>query len=484
MVAVGVLLATGVWDPGYEGLAAVRAAPALRSSPSGSSGGWSRRDLRPVTQPAVVGDRLLLYAANAGRLSVVALDARSGSTVWSQPAFPSFVTRGVSPFLTVVLRNVIYVRRVGAFGAQLVAADPRTGRVAWRSKTGGFTSWPSVCPDEAAAVCVTGYLFSHRRRTNLLRFDASSGKLLSTTLLAAGAFGREIGEGLFDPSQRNPELLLAIRGSMVTWKEPLAKIFTLPGASTDWGWNFDRVRRVGLFVGSPGWRPVHTTGTHVVSDLSHSMTAGIRISDGSAVWRDRGTSYVCGLLPWSGTGRASFSSPENAASGGTKIGVRLRESGTISVRRGTAFPDRVRNAHVSVEGFDPASGRTLWTFDAGRDLGLITFRRLPPQLGATTVVLHGKKGLTAIDLAGGTWHAVAPTVPGWCSEPMLYKLRFGGRSSLYVGQFALFACSANGKRLARPSRAPGFIGAIAARTDALIVWSSRNGVSAARHQAD
>jgi outer membrane protein assembly factor BamB len=476
--AVGGLLVLTSWSGGCGVHDAARA-ESIRSSLSGASAGWSRTDLRPVTQPAAIGDRLLLYAANAGRLSVVALDARSGSTVWSEAAFPSFITQGVPPFLTVLRKKVIYVHRVGAFGAQLVAADPRTGRMAWRSKTGGFTSWPSVCPDEAAAICVTGYLFSHARRSNLLRFDASSGKLLSTTLLAASAFGREIGEGLFDPSQRDPELLLAVRGSTVTWKEPLAKVFTLPGASTDWGWDFDRIERVGLFVGSPAWRPVRTTRKRFVLDLSHSMSAGFRISDGSVVWRDRGSTYVCGLLPCPGTDQTAFSSTRQAKSRGTTVGIRFREVGTISVSRTGVLPVASGDARVSVEGFEPETGRILWTFDAGHDAGLITFRRLPPQIGTTTIVLRDTNGAIAIDLADGSHRSMPATASGWCREPILYKLRIAGRSTPYGGQFALFACTVNGVRLATPKRAPAFVGVIGAHTVGLVIWSDRRGIVAA-----
>jgi hypothetical protein len=311
-----------------------------------------------------------------------------------------------------------------------------------------------------------------------LRFDEQNGKLLSTTMISAH-LGREVGAGLFDPGTRHPELLLATHGSAVTWKRPLSGIFTLPGASTDWGWNFDRIDRVGSFVGSPGWTPVRTTRTRIVLDLTHSMTAGFRITDGSVVWRTRRTTYMCGLLPCSGTDQASYSSPGEAQPGGTTVGVRFREVGTISAPRAGGLAVADRDARVTLEGFEPRNGQTLWTFDAGHDVGLITLRRLPPQVGTTTIVLREKgRRTTAVDLADGSHRPIPRTAAGWCREPILYKLRLAGASVLYVGQFALFTCAANGERLTTPTHAPAFVGSIGARIDDLVIWSTRGAIIA------
>src|SRR5262249_37039034 len=82
----------------------------------------------------------------------------------------------------------------------------------------------------------------------------------------------------------------------------LASVFPAPGLSTDNGWDFDRVPAAGLFVGSVAGPPVSSTGSSATIDLSRVMTAGFRISDGTAVWRDAGTLYACGWLPCPGGG--------------------------------------------------------------------------------------------------------------------------------------------------------------------------------------
>src|SRR5919201_1461575 len=194
----------------------------------GAARGWRRADLTAVTQPVAVGDRFVFYAARRGGLQIVALDARTGRTLWAAPATQSNIAPGQPPNLAVIGSVVFYLGKRGSTGplGELVARDVNNGRVRWRSA--------------------------------------------------------------------------------------LRSVFTLPGASSDWGWNFDRANRVSLFVGSPGWKPVKMTPTHFVADLSRAMTAGFRIDDGAVVWRSRGM-YLCNYLVCPGGSQAGFSGPSNAA---------------------------------------------------------------------------------------------------------------------------------------------------------------------------
>jgi outer membrane protein assembly factor BamB len=134
--------------------------------------------------------------------------------------------------------NVIYLRPVGGQSAELVAADPRTGREAWHSRPALFTSWPAVCADRTTAVCVTGGPTSQASAAELMIFDAATGTSAATIPISSpGKLGRETGDGVFDPGRRNPELFVAVTGSSIAWTRPLRDMFTLPGASTGFGWN-------------------------------------------------------------------------------------------------------------------------------------------------------------------------------------------------------------------------------------------------------
>src|SRR5439155_15437899 len=138
-------------------------------------------------------------------------------------------------------------------------------------------------------------------------------------------------------------------GPRIAWRRPLAAIFPLAGASTDWGWNFERVSRPRLFVGTPGWPPIRRTPARLTFDLSRSMTAGFRIRDGAVVWRTWG-SYLCGYLQCPGVRGGSASSPSDARSDGPSLGVRLRATGTVSAAAGAnALPVASRDARARLE---------------------------------------------------------------------------------------------------------------------------------------
>ena len=202
-----------------------------------AASGWTRSDLRPITQPAPVAGRLVLYVAAGGGLRLIAVSAGSGSTFWTKVATTSQVAPGSPPALAVVGETVFYLRKETGPVARLVAVAARSGNELWRSGPAEFTSSPSICPGARSTICISGVLAAAPHQARLLRFDAVRGTLLDSPLLSSDGGGREVGVGLFDPGERKPEVLLAIAGKRVSWRKPLSQIFTVPGLSTDWGWN-------------------------------------------------------------------------------------------------------------------------------------------------------------------------------------------------------------------------------------------------------
>jgi outer membrane protein assembly factor BamB len=440
--------------------------PAAGDEANARAAAWKRTDLKPVSQPSAVGDRLVLYAAAPPGLRLIAVSGRTGSTLWSVAATPSLNARGEAPTVMTSGGTVIYMRPAVGGVTELVARDVATGRDLWRVP-GLFTSWPEACPESPAAVCVTGSLLWQKRQTYLLSLDAGNGETRAIATLGKRSGGRRIAPGLFDPGARSPELLLAAQSSRVTWRQPLGNVFTLQGSSTDWGWNFDRIERHGLFVGSPGWAPRSRTSSRIVVDVSRSITAGFRIRDGAVAWRSRGTTYRCTYLPC----------PGQEDAGAPSVGVRFRESGTVTATRQRPKPVASRGAKVVVEGFDPHTGRTLWTFDAGREIGLLSRTYEAPQLDATTVVLRDERQRRfAVDLSTGSKRSVPPSTRGWCRESTRYtSRRTGGSPVTWAGRDALFPCTVAGRR-SSVGRAPAFVGEIGARVGSLVVWSERSAV--------
>ena len=355
----------------------------------------------------------------------------------------------------------------------------------WHSEPGDFTAWPYPCPEDVTDVCVTGTMPSQPRHA-LLRFSGSSGASLASAVISTSGNGRVIGEGLFDPGVRNPEVMVAADSASVSWTQPLADIFTLPGASTDWGWNIDRVNRVGLFVGSVGAKPAVFTSTRVVDDLSRAMTVGFRLSNGTVAWRDPGTQYVCNQLPCPGATADGFNTAATMNAGGPTVGVSDSATGTVSGRPDSTEVTVSANAQATLEGFNPANGRVLWRYAAGHDQGLLDQQGLPPQVGANTIVLSTAKGqLATLDLATGSSHPTTQNASAWCrdisqyTEHVPYQSSLGPPDTTYIGQYSLYPCTSSGKQLPTPTAVPAFISAIGAQTDGLTAWSESKSIVAA-----
>jgi PQQ-like domain len=459
---------------------AVLAGLLLVSSAQADSGAtrhrWQRTDLTPVTQPVAADGAFVFYDASGRHLHLVALDARTGKTLWSRLASVSDVTPGQSVGLDrsgsriIALLGMSTASRV----AIVSAVEAHSGRIVWSSPPGTFNSTPSRCPDERTVVCVAGSL-ENGQAAGRLRFDLATGRELASVAVD-GSGAREIGGGLLDPGLRKPDYLVAVDGARTAWRVPLAAIFGA-GSSTDYGWNFDRLVKPRLFIGSVGFTPLKVTKTFEIVDLAKQVNAGFRISDGSLVWRDRGAIFVCSLLPCPGQPTSDLSTP------GRFVGLRLRMTGTLRATvTETLTPSR--DATATLEGFDPANGRTIWSFDAGHSIGVITQKPQPPQTGAARIALRGPSGkYVDLDLRTGARHAVARTAPAWCrgsitySEALPYRASGGRSSTTYVGEASLYPCNAAGSRTAIPAHVPSFVAA-GSTTNGVVAWSDTTGVYA------
>lgn len=449
------------------------------ASPSPNGSGWLRSDLHPVTQPVAMGGKFVFYEAAKQRLRVIALDARSGKTVWSLPATVSHVTQGVAPELDVSGSRVIALLRAPREPALAVlgAIDVRSGTVAWTSVPGHFTSPPGPCADDAEVICVTGTL-SGGQGDGGLRFERTTGKLLESAPIRDG--GRDLGGGLIDPGLRDPEYLVATKAGAIAWRQPLARVFG-PGASSDNGWNFVRVHRLGLIVGSVAFPPLKRTSTFVTYDLARAMTAGLRVRDGAVAWRDRGAHFECESLPCPGQPLHGYTTHDAAASE-LRVGLRMRLTGTV--RSTKAKVTLSPNAQGTLEGFDPRTGRTLWSFHGGRSIEFMSLRKLPPQPAVGRIILRAPNGrYVDVNLSTGARRTVGAATRGWCRGQIIYKqVTPGGQepTARYIAQASLYACDATGRRISPPSRVPAIASEIGAASGGIVAWSDTTGVVAAR----
>lgn len=433
-----------------------------------------------MSQPAPAGGKFVVYARQNDLLEVVALNANNGSTAWVAPASPSEVTPGVAAGLAVRAATVFYLENFGTptYGrARLVARDAASGNVVWQSAVGSFETWPEICPDQTNAVCVNGKIGSVG--WGQLRFSASTGQVMSVIQMGTEAYpGRELTPDLFDPGSRGPEQLLGVSRGKLNWRHNLSAIFTLPHASTDGGWDFDRYGRLDLFAGSVGQRPRIKHGKYFVR-LSPRMTAGFSTATGKVKWRTPGL-YSCGQpLPCPGRSEAGYSSASTLSS--PSVGIRILETGTLSGSMSGGTPKVSRDASATIQGFDPATGKTTWSFKAGRNAFLLADKGSAPEVGPTTVVLKKPAGYVALDLRTGKTRGLAATSSAWCLRTMLYHLRhtvyYDGRGE-YVGQQGLYPCTLGTHRAAPPAKLPSLVRLIGASTGGMTAWTDAGAVRA------
>jgi outer membrane protein assembly factor BamB len=267
----------------------------------------------------------------------------------------------------------------------------------------------------------------------------------------------------------------------VVWRRRLSAIFTLPNATSDGGWNLDRLGHYGLFVGSVGTRPRLAGGKEII-DLAHTMTAGFTVRRGRVKWRRTGF-YACNMLPCHGGNEAGFTAPGAVSAPGPSVGLREVMRGNASFTPGSGSPQISQDASLTIQGFDPATGRTLWAFDAGRNTGLISGQLVPPRTDTDTIVVRDRAGrLVALNLRTGSSRRFRSSRTGWCRSTITYRLSnsvyYGGKSGQYVGQAGLYACTGNGGRISTPRRVPDLVRRIGAAAEGIVAWADTNAIHA------
>jgi outer membrane protein assembly factor BamB len=368
------------------------------SAPSGLSLVWRNTELHPIKQPMAIGDVVIGVVADDRKAFVVSIDASTGRKLWQQRMTHSGIARGLQISVTKIGEDkVAYLQLINedsAF-AHLVVADARTGREIARSPEAVFASRPIVCAN-GRDVCAISTSPLERKRQ--YRLDLTSGAYVveNDRMLRGTRFIDET--GLLDLGDRPGNTVGLLRNGRVQWLTPLAAAFA-DGSSTDdgWSWNHDADQRVYIgWVGSAG----ETSGQYYVHDLASSATAGLSELTGEVLWRDNGSSFACSLNT-------------------TDYRVRCRMRGKLWYRYGESF---ISELDVTVEGFDPVTGKTTWSLPLGfaRELNDDAIR--PAVAGPGRVVVSGARGPAILDYANGTLDTPEPGATFWCMARVRYEL--------------------------------------------------------------
>ncbi|MFN8075134.1 MAG: hypothetical protein U0Q15_06890 [Kineosporiaceae bacterium] len=275
---------------------------AAKLQPSPLAKAWSIKGT-PLGQPTVnSGVAVALLVGTSGIPEIRAIDVRTGETLWSDTVSASAAPRGVSINVPVIETGNGALAAVYTAPADtkdehvhVVVADLRTGRQLHRTKAMYVTGFPRPC-DDGKNVCFVGSywgLGSAQRMRLLLTDDEKDGlgremKAGETdAVYAFPAGGRELGSGVVDVGQRNPEKVALLRGEALAWTLPVDEVFA-PGSSSDGGWSVVRDEKLRTSVISLG--PAPFQGTRRIDTLLSTTAVDDR---GKVLWRRPGEGAWC-----------------------------------------------------------------------------------------------------------------------------------------------------------------------------------------------
>jgi hypothetical protein len=431
-------------------------------SPRTVSRAWTT-DLTALSTP-VAADHSVVFAAEGDKQlpKIVSLDPATGRVRWSADASHGGLPIGVgiSPVVVDNGRIVVWAAPAAAGGTEWVsitAADAVTGRKLWTFGQSLFMPSPLVpCEDDDTAVCGAVDPVAGQPADTVTRIvlDAWTGRLRAADAVGSDtvAAPREIAYNLF---QKGSDLVGVGADGRTRWTRPAAAVFGGEKVSPNGGW--DLALKNGVYVGSLAYDSggaATATSTRPM-DLSRvGATAAFSAATGKTLWTAPRTDTACGPIP------LDLDHP-----------VRC-------VVRGTATPVGAKAAlsglDVTLQGFDLATGRTTWSWDAG-DVPLLLGARSTElsdgshaddsvlAVDSTHYVVRANGRATVLDLDRGPVPVAAAT-RGWCKGLVDFlPLAAGAASSAGGGYVAVdesYPCSSSGAQLDVPASTSEEAGAL------------------------
>lgn len=400
-----------------------------------------QQPLDVIGQPVVADGVAVVLATRKKKLRLHAFDVATGEQLWTATSTPSMVGPGaVHPSLVKRGKDTWVAHlsppkdRTGP-GHDLRVADLRTGRGVARVRNHFFGTSPSPCHD-GNDVCVLAQgrgteAGNHRLRvvekTWVREPDGPSG----TRVLDASI-------GLALSRSEDAEKLVRVVDGKVAWRLPVTEAFP-KGASTGYGWVFRHRAEANVLVGTVvgGYEDADDEST--VVRVSKLRVAGIDATTGDVLWRRKG--ILCLGGPDGPDGRSR-----------DDVDVRCRD--TAVGKKVVDGPWRWSEVHATVEGFDPRTGRTTWSYDLGAGARQPLATRQVVHAGVDQVAVVTHEGPVVLDLRDGSHRAPVEGEVFACPVEKSFTYRWvDGNPDEDVAQNGtdvVKACDAHGKPVNDP----------------------------------
>ncbi|ONH26387.1 PQQ-binding-like beta-propeller repeat protein [Pseudofrankia asymbiotica] len=374
---------------------------------------WSS-ELTALGPPIVVGESaiVLQQVGNDGSMGpivkIAALDPATGRERWSAPASffrPGGFERAV-PLVVDDGETVVWLKPSSTSvesPVSMVAADADTGKERWKY-TKPLTGWspPRLCQGESA-ICLL--VEQEAGPPTRLVLDARTGGVRGETPFWQESYLDEVGDNLLS-SDRG--ITAVAEDGTERWTKPAAAMF----GETATGLLFlglESVRQNDVYVASVrhGIDSVYLERdpSRRIDQADMRVTAGFNATTGERLWTQPGATMGCPGIPFD---------PDHPA--------RCVYRGALRSTR--VDPLGMEDYGVTLEGFDLATGRTTWSWDAGDALVLLGLtetelesqgqaRDTVQRVGDSRYVLRLRGETTVLDLDRGPVSAEPPAT-GWC----------------------------------------------------------------------
>ena len=431
--------------------------PTTTAKPPTALANWDQTKIRPVTPPVAIADKIVVYTAEKGVLTLRIINPTTGATVWSAVASPSRSTAGET-FVVAHKANVAYYYapsgdpKLGV--AVLNAIDVTTTKSPWTSKrpAHAFGEMPTLCSD-GLSLCMSTVGGATGSRMRIALSDGSE-KVLSKE------GGRTLGTGVTDPGGRKPEYIEHIDDvtGKVAWKVPVNDLVGSP-VSSDGGWDWDSYGDVYV-----GWLAATRSLSALTVSFANEQSVGISASTGKRLWKLPGM-YGCPV--------------QGLLDNGKPIPVRCLVAGTATMHADGSAPT-FKGLDVTMQGFNPRTGGTTWTAHVGNmpaALGISTNGVV--RVGAHVFALTDAAGHTkVIDLSNGKVTAADTTTAAWCLSAdatwdWAYAPTFNGHKTKYATNGLAAPCSETKKVSPATDGTDAGVGATAG---GYFVWSATDGL--------
>jgi outer membrane protein assembly factor BamB len=423
------------------------------SSAGGAPGGvaWADRGMHVVGGPVAASGRVLVLVSAPNRsVWLEAVDPKTGAVKWRLPASFSEITGGVET--TPLAHGGVVLALVPAAGmdsafVQVEGVDVSSGSVVWRSRGPLLVAdAPTVCPGPLGGrgfcVIVAAVPASP---TALVALAPRTGAVLASVPNIERLMSTP--PGVYQ-TYASPSVLAGVRtpGAAI-WSKRVSRLF---GAKYDpnYGWDFEQYGPVE--VGTIGKKPIGTT-----IDLAAAKTVGLSAATGKPIWTIPGAfqcfgqnglhgHYLC-LMTGTATGSAA---------------------GALTTSK---------NATLTLEGFNPASGKITWRLPVG-GLADLLLGNVAIKDSNHLVVTSKQSRKLVLDLRSGATATPAAHQVFWCARSNFFKIHAPkGLSAERVGSSLFTPCDQNRHPVASFALPPNVAGTTIAK---MFIWAAPDGLIA------